>query len=291
MVSQALLLGSAALCFAFAMSGVAAVKLMAAISPKWMQLCSAFAGGVLVAVSLCHMVADNQEDLEPWGNAINRALGGDPNEAFPVGMVLAGLGFFGIIVLEQMVGEHDHSNDDPESDRPESDLESNTSSVSAPGSKQKGESVALQGNSTFAGVSTLVGVTIHSIIEGVAMGASQSDFALGLLTLAVLCHKFFATFAVASSLQGTGGQALWWGVCTLQAATGPLGMLVGAIASADLDGKASAALQCTAGGTLLAIGITHMLIPALEDTGVWKKRKSFAAILAFVAMGSLAIWA
>merc|ERR1711879_764096 len=99
----------------------------------------------------------------------------------------------------------------------------------------------------------------------------------------------FAAFAVGASLLGirkAKGIATWWTLVIIFALTGPVGLAMGAIFRSSFEDAVPAAfLQCLAAGTLLAVGITDMVMPALEDIGVWKKRKLVAAFLGFFCMG------
>jgi len=275
--------------FVVALAGGAAVLKITGVSPKWMQFCNAFASGVLIGVALCHMLAENAEMLEGWGLDFSKALGGEGDEAFPLGNALAGCGFFLLVGIEYLLGGgHDHK---METARGPSALENGNGHEEANG-EDKPIAPELKG-SDAGGIATLIGVTIHSFIEGIATGAAASTDAFGVLVLAVLLHKGFAAFAVAASLSDMLKRSLclWWCLVIFFALTGPVGIALGVLLEANIEGAKSAALTCLAAGTLLAVGITEMLMPALEDIGEWKKRKLFAAFFGYAAMSLLAVWA
>ncbi|CAE8650498.1 unnamed protein product [Polarella glacialis] len=286
-----LMIAAAVAYFVVALAGAVAVRFIARISPKWLQLCNATAGGVLIGVALCHMLAESAGGMSAWGTAISSALGGEADDPFPLGLFLAGVGFFLIISLEHLLGGHDHDtghlHDEEESqDRQSSEIN--------PEVESDGGIVNIKRatNTELSGFTTLVGVSVHSIIESIATGSAQSADTFGIIVLAVLFHKGFAAFAVASSLQGIAKSnvTLWWSLIILFALTGPIGILIGGICKASVDGQGSAALQCLASGTLLAVGMNELLMPALEDKGSWKRRKLAAAIFGFSAISLLAVW-
>eukprot|EP00931_Biecheleriopsis_adriatica_P102448 TRINITY_DN77422_c0_g1_i1.p1 TRINITY_DN77422_c0_g1~~TRINITY_DN77422_c0_g1_i1.p1 ORF type:complete len:290 (-),score=34.62 TRINITY_DN77422_c0_g1_i1:205-1041(-) len=263
--------------FVVALAGGAAVTWMSKVSSRWVQLCNALAGGVLIGVALCHMLGDNISGLTDWGQKINKAFGGDPDDSMPLGLATAGYGFFFVISIEYFL-------DGGETEETRVSLSSEERQCSSSRSEQP------RVNHGLTGITTFLGVSIHSIIEGTATGATQSASTFGVLVFAILLHKGFAAFAVAASLPTQNG-ALWWSLVIAFALTGPVGLAVGAVCKADVNGQGSALLQCIAAGTLLAVGINEMLIPALNDKSDWKKRRLFAALAGFSAMALLSIWA
>lgn len=286
---------AALLFFAVALGGGVAVLWIANLSKKWKQLSNALAGGVLIGVALCHMLGDNLGDVDPWGKAINKALGGDPDEAYPLGLALAGCGFFLIVGLEYLLGGHGHSGHEQSHQERISDRQPNVEDPETDSScSSNTRSSQANGQSDVTGLATLIGISIHSTLEGVATGAARSEDTLGMLVGAVILHKGFAAYAVGASLldiQKTRGKLSWWALVVFFAATGPIGIIIGDIMRSQFNATAGAVLQCTAAGTLLAVGIGDMVMPAFEDTTVWKKRKLFASVAGFALMALLAIWA
>jgi len=304
--------------FAVAIAGAICVKCLLACSPKWMMISNAVSGGILIGFALVHMLAENAEEMTSWGQAISKALGGHEDEPFPIGFALAGAGFFLIIALGKLLGGHTHKHEERNAEAAAANADADAETAEAPhtplgganvlpethGEGQQNQpttsagtasstAVAEPENQALKGMATLVSVSIHSFIESVAAGTAEGQSFFGMLVLATLFHKGFAAFAVASALEGFGGgrQPLWWCLNIIFALTGPVGVIAGAVFKAEVGVETAAALQCLASGTLLAVGIDHMLLPALEDHSVWKKRKLFASILAFLAVSLLAIWA
>lgn len=95
--------------FLVAMLGAVLSKYASSFSPKIVRVCNAFAGGILLAVTLVHMLADSSEDLETPGVAVAAFFTGDKNhEAFPLAFTICGLGFLTILSVEVFLpGAHD----------------------------------------------------------------------------------------------------------------------------------------------------------------------------------------
>ena len=87
-----------------------------------------------------------------------------------------------------------------------------------------------------------------------------------------------------------GKHNLWNMVVVWFAVSGPLGMLIGMVASENLDSTGTAVITALAAGTLLSVGVTEMLLPAFKD-GEGLTSKIFAACISMLAMSLLAVWA
>ena len=150
------------------------------------------------------------------------------------------------------------------------------------------------GSSAAAGWATLVGLSIHSVVEGVAAGAVADPASAGAVVLAIACHKGFAAFANASvnlpMMQQHDRRNSWVILVIWFAVSGPLGMIIGMAVSDDLDGVGTAVVTALAAGTLLSVGVSEMLLPSFQDEAAlgWK---IFSASTSMLAMSLLAVWA
>lgn len=144
--------------------------------------------------------------------------------------------------------------------------------------------------SSVAGVGTAASVSVHSVIEAVAMGSSNDLGAFTSLLLAVALHKGFTSFAVGSALAASEDATLYaWGVLAYSLAS-PLGIIFGVLIS-SLEGCVAAAAQCFAAGTLLAIGVLDLLVPSLAaGTRLEARCNLLAASASALAMALLAAW-
>eukprot|EP01050_Picozoa_sp_SAG11_P023087 SAG11_NODE_4542_length_1859_cov_0.990909_1_plen_288_part_00 len=257
------------------------------LSQVGVHIAYAFAGGVLAAVAVVHMLDDASGDLEEAGANFAKALGG---ESFPLANALFTIGFFFICsveaVLQHKLGAHAHgSGHEPDSSQSETGLQSERGLL--PG---KGES----GSSAAAGWATLVGLSIHSVVEGVAAGAVDDAASAGAVVLAIACHKGFAAFANASvnlpMMQQPDKRILWFILVIWFAVSGTLRMIIGIVVTDDLDGVSTAVVTALAAGTLLSVGFSEMLLPSFQN-GEALEWKIFSASTSMLAMSLLAVWA
>ena len=265
------------------------------LSQVSVDIAYAFAGGILAAVAVVHMLDDAGGELEESGKVFAQAMGGGDDAVFPLANTLFMVGFFTILsveaILHHRVGVHAHSDSNDEHGPTQAKTEALVETELLPESSRSHDA----GSSATAGWATLVGLSIHSVVEGVAAGSipSEDQAALGAVVLAIACHKGFAAFAVGSvnlPMIHQGKKNLWNMVVVWFAVSGPLGMLIGMMASENLDSTGTAVITALAAGTLLSVGVTEMLIPAFKD-GEGLFFKIFAACVSMLAMSLLAVWA
>jgi len=281
------LVSALVLFFVAAFGGLVSLRVQNTGSPTKMHLAYAFASGVLIAVAVVHMLAEASEELEGWGESFSKALGGD--EAFPVGFLLFVLGFATIIIIEALLHHKlGHSHD-----------QENAGSAREPlGAAPTEQNVSLlsigQGDAVNAGGwAALAGLSLHSVVEGLAAGSvkdAEDSFAV---LLAIACHKGFAAFALAAANMPLfrGGKRVWWYTLVIWfALSGSLGIILGMVASASVEGPTAAAITCFAAGTLLSVGINELLMPAIN-----KPQMLYAKLILFLvglsSMSLLAVWA
>jgi zinc transporter ZupT len=271
------------------------------LAPVAMHIANSFAGGILIAVGCVHMLPDASGDLEDAGKAFSKALGGDEDSAFPIANALFLIGFILILnfetVLHHKVPGHVHN----DGARREAELVLNQN---LNGHACSGQNTGTSTSTTQAlpletvvsnvgGWATLVGLSVHSVVEGVAAGASSDEAQTGYIMLAIACHKGFASFANGSAnialLQG-GRRCLWIALVVWFSLSGSLGIVIGLAASDNIGGAASACVTALAAGTLLSVGITDMLMPAFTDKGYLGLKVAMATFSTLV-MTLVAVWA
>ena len=274
------------------------------LSQVGVHIAYAFAGGVLAAVAVVHMLADASGDLVEAGANFAKALGGDDDAVFPLANALFTIGFFTICsveaVLHHKLGAHAmtaHGHSGHEPDLTQSDhLASRWSDIGLHSETGLLPESGVTGSSAAAGWATLVGLSIHSVVEGVAAGAVADPASAGAVVLAIACHKGFAAFANTSVNLPMMQQhdrrnsrvilVIWFAV------SGPLGMIIGMVVSHDLnlDSVGTAVVTVLAAGTLLSVGVSEMLLPSFQDEAAlgWK---IFSASTSMLAMSLLAVWA
>lgn len=133
----------------------------------------------------------------------------------------------------------------------------------------------------LAGLNALIGISIHSIIEAFAVGtiSGKSDAAFMLLVFSIAIHKFFENNAIFSPFLAVLDKRTWWFTVIGFSFVTPIGLLAGMLTASSVEHEVSAFLQCFAAGTLVAVGINHMLMPALAAGTQWQVLKVVAAFL------------
>ena len=175
---------SAGVLFIVALSGAALSKFAASFSPKIVRVSNALAGGILLAVTLVHMLADASDQMEEPGVAIAVFLSGDKSaEAFPLGYALLGIGFLTILSVEVFLPEKES----------EAHVMEDSGSENESNADEQPRAV-LPGKSLTAGTSALVGLCVHSFIAGTATGAADDMSEFSEMFIAIIAHKLFAAF-------------------------------------------------------------------------------------------------
>ncbi|CAE7501186.1 zntD [Symbiodinium natans] len=135
-------------------------------------------------------------------------------------------------------------------------------------------------------------LTIHSLLEGMSIGAQVHTATFVSIFLAVGAHKGLAAFALGSKLleDAPPGQRwilyrgiLLFGVCS------PIGIMIGAYMVDEVKGAGIGLLLSAATGTFLYIAIPELLLPAFEGEQS-STSATLAAVLGFSVMAFLAIW-
>jgi len=272
--------------FLVAMLGAVLSKYASSFSPKIVRVCNAFAGGILLAVTLVHMLADSSEDLETPGVAVAAFFTGDKNhEAFPLAFTICGLGFLTILSVEVFLpGAHDGESFVIEEDS-DSETESETPDLEA------SAKAPLLPKSCAAGLSALLGLCLHSLIEGTATGAAEDMSEFSEMFIAIIAHKMFAVFSAGTLILDSVSVRAWWTFLTILCAMTPVGIAIGMTVQSRVHGAWAAGIDCFAAGTLLCVAVYDMLMPSLVvGKGEWKRRSFVAALVGFCSMSLLAIW-
>lgn len=231
---------------------------------------NAFAGGVLLAAGLIHLLGDAAGGFaDLW-----------PEVDFPWAFTIAAGSFLLILGIERVAPRtarvpagSAHLGEDPESDA---------------------LAAAVQSESKYPYL-LLLTLSIHSIIAGMALGAQQSLAGFFVLVIAILAHKSAAGFALGVSLHRIGvprgrARSLILGFALMT----PIGILLGTAIAAILDSTGEqvfeAVFDAIAAGTFLYIAsldiIREEFLPPRRDRWtrwVW-------ALIGLTLMAVVAIW-
>jgi zinc transporter 1/2/3 len=238
---------------------------------RFMAWGDAFAGGVLVGAGLVHLLSTGAVEF--------RRLA--PRLSYPWAFVLAGAGFLLILLIEGVIVA------DPDPDQ------SPLHSGSRGASHEIGSWAQTAAARPWVFVLLLV-LSVHSLIEGVTLGAQNSISGLLIVFIAIMAHKAVAGFALGVSYRRTG--------CSFRRAAPvaaffscmtPLGILMGAGIDALISPPGRLLFQATfdsiGAGTFLYIATLDIIRTEFELPGD-RWQKWLLASAGFALMSLLALW-
>lgn len=238
-------------------------------SDRSLAIGDTFAGGVLGAAGLVHLLPAGAADLAS-------VL---PGLSFPLPATLAGVGFLLVLLIEGVIV----------ADRP-LPFEAHGHHHSPSASHEVGSPA----RPTRTTAVLLVVLSIHSVILGLALGAQRSLAAVAVVAVAIVAHKGMAAFALGVGYRRSEfsrSQAL--PSIGLFAASTPTGILLGTVLAAVLTGSVAtwfeAIFDSVGAGTLLyiaALDIIRTEFDAPED----RLAKWMATAGGFAMMAALALW-
>ena len=121
----------------------------------------------------------------------------------------------------------------------------------------------------FSSIVLMMGLGVHSILSGIALGSSIDDSEAVTLGVAILSHKYLASFAVGvplnksvMSLRVVMVIAFCFSLLT------PIGILVGFLLQSSFSSNPwiSDIFICIAAGTFLYVSICEIMIPEFRYT-------------------------
>ena len=188
--------------------------------------------------------------------------------------------------------------------------DSNASNKSSPQHHHNADHVEkhLHGSS-FASMILLVALCLHSMIAGLSIGIESSTNAITSIAIGILAHKFFAAFALGSTMVAAEiPRARHMKLGIVFASSTPLGILLGMLAANffHISDLTKGIAEAVVGGTFLYISIVEIGIKELlicrddpvkifdrSDRSSVKKEeacKLFFLIFGYGAMSVLALW-
>lgn len=225
---------------------------------------NALAAGIFLGAGWMHMLPEAAKD---W-----RALTGSPEWAF----VLAAVGFLVMLAAEHvLLPENAHA------------------LVHAPSSDRFGD-LAGQERSNRAAYAVGVALSVHAILEGLALGAEPALPSASVLFVAIFAHKLMAGFALGASLARSAmAPPLRAGLLAVFAGATPVGILLGAAPGVGLDGSLrqglEAAFLALAAGTFVYVALIDILRDEPIEPG--SRFTHFGLVsLGAAAMGLLSFW-
>ncbi len=199
---------------------------------------NAFAAGIFLGAGFVHML--------PQANAAWAALGWH----YPIGMLLAAAAIVFMLLFEHVLPPEDAHH-----------------AMHAPSSNRFGAHA--QAGAPHAAYAILTALSIHSLLEGLALGAQRELRTALVIFAAILAHKSMEGFALGVSLARSathGARAT--ALLALFAAATPLGIIAGATVGA-LEGAArlvgEAAFLSLAAGTFAYVATLDILREEFHD--------------------------
>ncbi len=199
---------------------------------------NAFASGIILGTGLLHMLPDSNEALHLI------------YPEYPVAFLLAALAFFVLLLIEHvLLGQrgHQHGGRAPH------------------GQHEFADEVAVHADDhRLSSYVLMAGLSIHSVLAGVALGAQTELERTFAIFVALICHKSTEGFALGVSLTrnhvaAAVASSLIWAF----AIATPAGVALGAIATefleADFAMTFEASFSAVAGGTFIYIASLDMI--------------------------------
>lgn len=246
---------------------------------------NAFAGGVLLAAGLIHLLGDAAGAFPTlW-----------PEVDYPWAFTIAAAAFLGLLGLERVL--------------PRLPASKRTAVATSPAGGSATEDVRAEGDPEAAAIAgavehsatltaaylLLMALSIHSVLAGLALGAQTQTAGFVVVLVAIVAHKSSAAFALGVNLFRAGltlRRALW--LIVVFATMTPIGILLGTAITAALDARGEqvfeAVFDAIAAGTFLYIAsldiIREEFVPPPRDRGT----KYAWACLGATIMAVVAIW-
>lgn len=144
---------------------------------------------------------------------------------------------------------------------------------------------------SFATALLLAGaLCIHSILEGMALGAQPTLRGTEDIFLAIVAHKGLAAYALGASIvESRASDAKFWTTISLFSFATPVGIMLGYLFAAH-SGGVGAAVSALAAGTFIYVALMEVVPKELEN-GRHRGPKMAAMLVGFGLMSLLAVWA
>ncbi|GBF88617.1 zinc transport protein [Raphidocelis subcapitata] len=144
---------------------------------------------------------------------------------------------------------------------------------------------------SFATALLLAGaLCVHSLLEGMALGAQPTLRGTEDIFLAIVAHKGLAAYALGASIvESRASDAKFWTTIGLFAAATPVGIFLG-YGFAAHSGGVGAAVSALAAGTFIYVALMEVVPKELED-GRHRAAKMASMLVGFGLMSLLAVWA
>ena len=234
-----------------------------------LQMAISFVSGLMLGIALLHFLPDAAEQLHSVDRAVKWTLGG----------------FLGMFFLQRFFHFHHH-------DLAEGDPEDCCHDHGEPHAHDHSHTLADKSAKQLSWVGTALGLTLHSLLDGLALAAAvvagthgHAGLAGLGVALAVILHKPFDALAV-STLMTVGGSSRFSRqlLNSLFALATPLGVVLFFLGASHYADSNAAFLGCTlafCAGTFMCIACSDLL-PELQFHSHDRFKLSFALVAGLV---------
>ena len=254
-----------------------ALVLMASLAGGWLpllvrlthtrlQMAISFVAGLMLGIALLHFLPDAAEQLQSVDRTVKWALGG----------------FLAMFFLQRFFQFHHH-------DLPEGDPEDCCHGHDEPHTHDHSHTLADKSAAQLSWVGTALGLTLHSLLDGLALAAAVSAGAQGHaglaglgVALAVILHKPFDALAVSTLMTVSGSSRFSRQLLnSLFALATPLGAALFYLGASQFADSNAVFLGCAlafCAGTFLCIACSDLL-PELQFHSHDRLKLSAALVL------------
>mmetsp|Transcript_17058 Transcript_17058/g.53266 ORF Transcript_17058/g.53266 Transcript_17058/m.53266 type:complete len:282 (+) Transcript_17058:100-945(+) len=251
------------------------------LSPVFSSMANVFIGGLIISTAFVHLLGEAVES----------------DTDFPWSCVLCGAGYLGMLSLETFANQgltkasrNGYDDIDTEELRPHVLSIDDESSCLEPDATTH---VAIVPHSHVDGAfAATVALSVHSVGDGVAIAVQSSQRRLMAVGLAVLAHKFFASYALGTMLAQPRpqprGSGRFYGLLFVLAT--PLTIVASLFLGFDAQGSGMQRASAACAGSLLYVGLHEILFPHMDSPIIPQNTKLVALWLGFAVMSLLALW-
>eukprot|EP00178_Gracilaria_changii_P013643 TRINITY_DN384_c0_g1_i5.p1 TRINITY_DN384_c0_g1~~TRINITY_DN384_c0_g1_i5.p1 ORF type:complete len:367 (+),score=46.25 TRINITY_DN384_c0_g1_i5:817-1917(+) len=196
---------------------------------------------------------------------------------FPWAYLITGIAFYLLFFVEQILfpklfptlGSHSHS---VETKDVEEDVEKSDNA------QQEGRKGGFTSRAFIQGLLDVVGISLHSLFESMALGVSDSFDVMLNIFIAVVTHRWATATALSFKLIRDLRYLPFLVLMTLFSSAVPIGVAIGAGLS-SLSATVQGVLFSVSAGTFLYIGAFELMAEEYVEHGEWKVRKFLFTIL------------
>lgn len=212
----------------------------------------ALASGIFLGAALLHMLSDAAREFI------------ELKYHYPFAFLLAGVVFLGLLLLEHIGREMKEHNCDQKNCN----------------------------NSILFVFLAVVMLSVHALLEGVALGTREDFSLLFIMFVAIIAHKWAASYSLAVQIsKNSFNKKLNWVLFLIFALMTPIGIFFGNFISTGLNNNIlTPVFTSMAAGTFLYIGTLHGLNRAVMVERCCNLHDYFFVILGFSIMAVVGIW-